>query len=140
MTAPSSEPSAPPSSGPSAEPLLAVRGLVKEFPIRAGLFRRTVGAVQAVSGVSFDLHRGETLGLVGESGCGKSTTGRAVMRLIPATAGCRRRGAIHQATGQARIKLTATTSGINTHACCDRASIESTRTMPMPNSTAFVMP
>jgi len=87
VTAPSSEPSAPPSSGPSAEPLLAVRGLVKEFPIRAGLFRRTVGAVQAVSGVSFDLHRGETLGLVGESGCGKSTTGRAVMRLIPATAG-----------------------------------------------------
>ncbi len=68
-------------------PLLEVRDLVKHFPIKAGLLSRQVGAVQAVSGVSFDLHRGQTLGLVGESGCGKSTTGRLVMRLLDATAG-----------------------------------------------------
>jgi len=68
-------------------PLLQVDGLVKHFPIRAGLFSREVGAVQAVSGISFQLHRGKTLGLVGESGCGKSTTGRLVMRLLEATDG-----------------------------------------------------
>jgi len=67
--------------------LLRVDDLVKHFPIRAGLLRRQTGAVQAVSGVSFEVHRGETLGLVGESGCGKSTTGRVVMRLADATAG-----------------------------------------------------
>ena len=70
------------------EPILSVRDLVKEFPIRSrGLIRRTVGAVHAVSGVSFDLHRGETLGLVGESGCGKTTTSRAILNLQPATSG-----------------------------------------------------
>lgn len=63
------------------EPILVVRDLVKEFPIRGG------GKVQAVSGVSFDLHEGETLGLVGESGCGKSTTARCVLRLIEPTSG-----------------------------------------------------
>ncbi len=63
------------------------RDLVKHFPIRAGLLGRQVGAVQAVSGVSFDVGRGETLGLVGESGCGKSTTGRMLLRLLAATAG-----------------------------------------------------
>jgi peptide/nickel transport system ATP-binding protein/oligopeptide transport system ATP-binding protein len=70
------------------KPILSVRDLVKEFPIRSrGLIRRTVGAVHAVSGVSFDLHRGETLGLVGESGCGKTTTSRAILNLQPATSG-----------------------------------------------------
>jgi oligopeptide/dipeptide ABC transporter ATP-binding protein len=67
--------------------LLEVTDLVKEFPIRSGVARRTIGAVQAVSGVSFAIGRHETLGLVGESGCGKSTTGRAVLRLLEATSG-----------------------------------------------------
>jgi oligopeptide/dipeptide ABC transporter ATP-binding protein len=68
--------------------LLRVRDLVKHFPITKGIFfRKQVGAVQAVSGVSFDVKRGETLGLVGESGCGKSTTARVVLRLLEATSG-----------------------------------------------------
>ncbi|HET9903999.1 MAG TPA: dipeptide ABC transporter ATP-binding protein [Xanthobacteraceae bacterium] len=68
-------------------PLLEVRDLKKHFPIEKGLFRRTVGHVLAVDGVSFAIRRGETLGLVGESGCGKSTVGRTVLRLIDPTAG-----------------------------------------------------
>jgi oligopeptide/dipeptide ABC transporter ATP-binding protein len=72
---------------PPSDALLVVRGLKKYFPIRKGLFSRHVGDVKAVDGVSFFLRRGETLGLVGESGCGKSTTGRAIMRLIDATDG-----------------------------------------------------
>ncbi len=70
-----------------SENLLEVRDLKKYFPIRKGLLGRTVGAVRAVDGVSFDVKRGETLGLVGESGCGKTTAGRVILRLIPATSG-----------------------------------------------------
>jgi peptide/nickel transport system ATP-binding protein/oligopeptide transport system ATP-binding protein len=68
--------------------LLEVRNLVKEFPIRSkGVIHRTIGKVQAVSDVSFDLEAGETLGLVGESGCGKSTAGRTILQLLSATSG-----------------------------------------------------
>ena len=70
-----------------AEPILSVRGLKKHFPIRGGVMARVTGQVHAVDGVSFDIAPGETLGMVGESGCGKSTTGRCVMRLIEPTAG-----------------------------------------------------
>ena len=68
-------------------PLLRVEGLVKHFPVRRGPFARAAGAVRAVDGVSFDVVVGETLALVGESGCGKSTTGRLVLRLLEPTAG-----------------------------------------------------
>ena len=67
--------------------LLEVRNLKKHFPIKTGVLKRVTGHVYAVDGVSFSVEKGETLGLVGESGCGKSTTGRAVLRLIEATAG-----------------------------------------------------
>jgi oligopeptide transport system ATP-binding protein len=67
--------------------LLEVKGLKKHFPIKSGILKHTTGYVYAVDDISFTVEKGETLGLVGESGCGKSTTGRAVLRLIPPTAG-----------------------------------------------------
>ncbi|WP_189893918.1 ATP-binding cassette domain-containing protein, partial [Streptomyces canarius] len=70
------------------EPLLKVSGLVKHFPVKGGFpIRRTVGAVQAVDGLDFQVAEGESLGLVGESGCGKSTTGRLITRLLEPTSG-----------------------------------------------------
>jgi len=69
------------------EVLLRVEDLKMHFPIFRGVLQRQVGAVHAVDGISFDVHRGETLGLVGESGCGKSTTGRAILQLYKPTAG-----------------------------------------------------
>jgi peptide/nickel transport system ATP-binding protein len=70
-----------------SQPLLSVRNLRKDFPIRKGVFARQVGSVKAVNDVSFDVARGETLGVVGESGCGKTTTGRTILRLIEPTSG-----------------------------------------------------
>ena len=67
--------------------LLKVDGLVKHFPITRGIFRKQVGTVKAVDGISFDIKERETLGLVGESGCGKSTAGRVILQLLQATAG-----------------------------------------------------
>jgi len=72
---------------PSQEALLSVEGLQKHFPITKGLFKRQVAAVKAVDGIDFEVYKGETLGLVGESGCGKSTTGRLITRLSEPTAG-----------------------------------------------------
>ncbi|MFM7347551.1 MAG: ABC transporter ATP-binding protein [Tagaea sp.] len=73
--------------GGPAQPLLTVRNLVKHFPVRGGFLGRTVAVVQAVDGVDFDVAKGETLGIVGESGCGKSTTARLLIRLIEPDSG-----------------------------------------------------
>ena len=71
----------------AVSPLLSVRDIVKHYPVRKGLFSRVAATVHAVDGVSFDIAAGETLGLVGESGCGKSTTGKAILRLTDLTRG-----------------------------------------------------
>jgi len=68
-------------------PLLEVRDLVKHFPVSRSLLGRVDGRIHAVDGISFSVRKGETLGIVGESGCGKSTTGRLILRLIEATSG-----------------------------------------------------
>jgi oligopeptide transport system ATP-binding protein len=75
------------SNGSPDRPLLEVKDLKTHFPVKRGLFQRTVDHVRAVDGVSFDLGVGETLGLVGESGCGKTTVGRTILRLLEATDG-----------------------------------------------------
>ena len=72
---------------PETQPLLAARGLVKHYPIKGGVMLKEIAAVKAVDDVSLEIHPGETLGLVGESGCGKSTFGRAILRLEEPTAG-----------------------------------------------------
>jgi peptide/nickel transport system ATP-binding protein len=93
MTPRESEPEVPaaalgvPVDDSDSGPILAVTDLVKEFPVRGGTFRRSGATVKAVSGLTFSIARGETLGLVGESGCGKSTTGRVVLQLEGATSG-----------------------------------------------------
>jgi oligopeptide transport system ATP-binding protein len=82
------EPSRSEKSDSAAEPVLEVRGLVKHFPLTKGIvFKKQIGAVRAVDGVDLKLYKGETLGLVGESGCGKSTTARLLMRLDQPTEG-----------------------------------------------------
>jgi peptide/nickel transport system ATP-binding protein len=90
------------------ETLLEVKDLKKYFPIQSGLMRRTIGFVKAVDGVSFEIKRGETLGLVGESGCGKTTTGRCIVRVMEPTAGqinLKSNGHLTSLTGLGRSEL-----------------------------------
>src|SRR5512145_1172155 len=89
-------------------PLVQVENLKKYFPVKTGLvFQRTVGAVRAVDGISFFIARGETLGLVGESGCGKTTAGRTILNLYPPTEGTVliNGKAVNQATGEELLRL-----------------------------------
>jgi oligopeptide/dipeptide ABC transporter ATP-binding protein len=96
--------SVPPHPAP-AEPLLQVRGLTKHFPVLKGLLRRPAGHVRAVDGVSFDLPRARTVAVVGESGCGKTTAGRAILRLIEPDAGeVRFRGVDLTKVGEAELR------------------------------------
>jgi len=81
------DPAVAPAAVAAGRPLVEVDGLVKHFAVRGGILQRQIGTVQAVDGVSFEVRRGETLGLVGESGCGKTTVGRLLLRLIEPTAG-----------------------------------------------------
>jgi oligopeptide/dipeptide ABC transporter ATP-binding protein len=74
-------------AGATEEPILRLRGVQKTFPVRSGVFGRQTGTVSAVAGVDLELRKGETLGLVGETGCGKSTLARLIMGLLPTTAG-----------------------------------------------------
>ena len=90
--------------GTPATPVLEVVDLKKHFVIRKGLLRRAAGHVRAVDGLSFAIGDGETLGLVGESGCGKSTVGRTILRLIEPTAGVIRLGG-HDVTHLSRSEL-----------------------------------
>ena len=87
MAKPVAQPAPPAPVAKSEAPLLQVTDLKKHFPIHRGVFSRVAGYVNAVDGVSFTVRRGRTLGLVGESGCGKTTAGRTILRLIPATSG-----------------------------------------------------
>ena len=73
--------------GEMAKQILKVTGLKKYFPIKKGFFNHTVGYVKAVNDIDFEVNEGETMGLVGESGCGKSTTGNCIVRLLEPTAG-----------------------------------------------------
>jgi peptide/nickel transport system ATP-binding protein/oligopeptide transport system ATP-binding protein len=85
---PAGDGQSPPAAPAGARPLLQVENVVKHFPIRRGIFfKRQIGSVQAVEGVSLEVRRGETLGLVGETGCGKSTLARCITRLHPLTSG-----------------------------------------------------
>ncbi|NLF84420.1 MAG: dipeptide ABC transporter ATP-binding protein [Candidatus Gastranaerophilales bacterium] len=83
---------------------ISVKNLVKEFPIRGGFFNKQTGAVHAVNNISFEIQKGETLGLVGESGCGKSTAGRCILGLTPPTGGCVKIGGINVNTSDPKIR------------------------------------
>lgn len=87
MTAEMTDDTVPESSADEREVIVSVRGLERHFPIRKGLLKRQVGSVKAVDNISFDIYKGETLGLVGESGSGKTTAGRVILRLDTATGG-----------------------------------------------------